>query len=208
MLKDRLYTAQAGGRPRRSAQTVLWHLAEAMVRWLAPILSFTAEEAYAFLPGATPGRSVFHQRWYEFPAAGSATTIDWPAIVRLKTDVQAELERLRGEGLIGAPLDASVEVWCDRDQVARFSALGEELRFALISSETRVTEVSAPPPGAVPAPTAAQSGVWLTVAPNSNPKCVRCWQRRSDVGSDPGHPLLCARCAINVGGPGETRRFA
>ena len=208
VLKDRLYTARADGLPRRSAQTALWHLATAMVRWLAPILSFTAEEAYGFLPDANRKASVFHERWHELPVVTSEDHIDWDAILRLKTDVQQELERLRNSGAIGAPLDATIEVWCDAQQYPRFSALGDEMRFALISSQVNVTRVDGPPDGAAPAPTAATSGVWISVKPNDDAKCVRCWQRRRDVGTDAAHPLLCARCATNVAGAGETRKYA
>jgi len=208
VLKDRLYTTKADALPRRSAQTALYHLATAMVRWLAPILSFTAEEAYAHLPGGAAQASVFHERWHDVPAVDGDEGIDWDAILRLKTDVQQELERLRNAGAIGAPLDATIDVWCDAEQYPRFSVLGDELRFALISSQARVSQVASPPPGASPAPTAATSGVWLSVQPNNDAKCVRCWQRRRDVGADASHPELCARCASNVAGEGETRRYA
>jgi isoleucyl-tRNA synthetase len=179
-----------------------------MVRWLAPILSFTAEEAYGHLPGASRKDSVFHECWHEFPPVTQDDGIDWDAILRLKTDVQQELERLRNAGAIGAPLDATIEVWCDAKEYPRFSRLGDELRFALISSQARVTEVVVPPDGASPAPTAAPGGVWLSVQPNDDAKCVRCWQRRRDVGSDPAHPELCARCSTNVAGAGESRTYA
>ncbi len=208
VLKDRLYTSKVDGHPRRSAQTVVWHLAEAMIRWLAPILSFTAEEAYGFLPGSARQESVFHELWYELPVVETDELIDWDAILRLKTDVQQELERQRAAGLIGAPLDATIHVWCVADEYPRFSALGDELRFALISSAVQVSQVDAPPADAVPAATAAASGVWLSVSPNQDQKCARCWQRRADVGHDPRHPPLCARCAVNVEGDGESRRYA
>ena len=113
-----------------------------------------------------------------------------------------------GAGAIGAPLDATIEVWCDAQQYPRFSALGDEMRFALIRSQVNVTRVDGPPDGAVPAPTAAASGVWISVKPNDDAKCVRCWQRRRDVGTNAEHPQLCARCATNVAGSGETRKYA
>ncbi len=204
VLKDRLYTTPATGRPRRSAQTAMHHIAEAMVRWLAPILSFTAEEAWSFLPGVH-NESVFLNTWYEFPAgAERASAIDWPAFIALKADVAHELERLRMAGAIGAPLEAEVSIFATRAQAARFVALGDELRFLLITSQARVIEIETPPAEGVQ--THAEE-VLMVVTPSTQPKCVRCWNLRPDVGSDPRHPELCARCVVNVEGPGEERRF-
>ncbi|MGO9514388.1 MAG: isoleucine--tRNA ligase [Steroidobacteraceae bacterium] len=205
IIKDRLYTTGAGSSPRRSAQTAMFQVAEAMVRWLAPILSFTAEEVWSFLPGER-NESVFLNTWHQFPAgAERASEIDWPAFIALKADVARELERLRAAGAIGAPLEAEVAVFAPAEQAARFAALRDELRFLLITSQARVIEVDTPPAEAVPA---HAEGVWIEVQPSSQPKCVRCWHLRSDVGSDPRHPELCARCVVNVEGPGEERFFA
>jgi isoleucyl-tRNA synthetase len=205
ILKDRLYTTRSDSLPRRSAQTGMYHVADAMVRWLAPILSFTAEEAWSFLPGER-SESVLLNTWHEFPAgAERASTIDWPAFIALKADAARELERLRSSGAIGAPLEAEVSVFATASQSPRFGALHDELRFLLITSQARVVEVDTPPAAAVP--TRAE-GVWIEVKPSSQPKCVRCWNLRSDVGSDPRHPELCARCVVNIEGPGEERKFA
>ncbi|HLY53362.1 MAG TPA: class I tRNA ligase family protein, partial [Steroidobacteraceae bacterium] len=203
VLKDRLYTTPATGRARRSAQTAMFHIAESMVRWLAPILSFTAEEAWAYLPGARE-ESVFHAIWHSAPQVPAAG-IDWDAFMELRTDVTRELEKLRDTGAIGAPLDARVEIYCLAAQYPRFAALGAELRFLLITSEARVGEVAAPPADAVPA--ANLAGVWLAVEADSDPKCVRCWQRRPDVGAHAQHPQLCGRCIGNLALPGEERRW-
>jgi isoleucyl-tRNA synthetase len=203
VLKDRLYTTPAAGRARRSAQTAMFHIAESMVRWLAPILSFTAEEVWRYLPGARE-QSVFHATWHTAPET-KARGIDWAAFIELRTDVTRELEKLRDTGAIGAPLDARVEVYCLAAQHPRFAALGAELRFLLITSDARVREVSAPPAGAVPA--ANLEGVWLAVEADSDPKCVRCWQRRPDVGTQAQHPELCGRCIGNLELPGEERRW-
>ena len=204
VIKDRMYTTPAAGRGRRSAQTVMFHIAEAMVRWLAPILSFTAEEVWGHLPGAR-AESVFHTTWHELPAAASET-IDWDALMRLRGDVTRELEKLRDTGAIGAPLDARVEVYCTGAEYARYAALGPELRFLLITSEAHVHEVAAAPPQAVPAVNAG-AGVWVLAQPTAEPKCVRCWQRRADVGTNAAHPQLCGRCILNIEGPGEQRRY-
>ncbi|HEX4389386.1 MAG TPA: isoleucine--tRNA ligase [Steroidobacteraceae bacterium] len=206
VIKDRMYTTPASGHARRSAQTAMWHVAEAMVRWLAPILSFTAEEAWRHLPGER-GESVFHQTWHPLPQL-PGESIDWEALLRLRGDVTRELEKLRDARTIGAPLDASVEVYATAAEYPRYAALGDELRFLLITSQAHVHEVASPPAEAVPAANTGSAGVWLSVRPNGDPKCVRCWHHRPDVGADPRHPQLCARCALNVEGPGEVRRFA
>ena len=205
VIKDRMYTTPAAGVPRRSAQTVMWHIAESMVRWLAPILSFTAEEVWGYLPGERR-ESVFHETWHALPQAMD-DPIDWDALIALRSDVTRELEKLRDAGLIGAPLDARVDVYCSADECARFAVLGGELRFLLITSEAQVHAVEAPPPGAVAASNTGRSGVWILAQRTDDPKCVRCWQRRPDVGEDSRHPQLCRRCVRNIEGPGEDRQF-
>jgi isoleucyl-tRNA synthetase len=207
VLKDRMYTTPAAGLARRSAQTVMHHIAECVVRWLAPILSFTAEEIWGFLPGER-SESVFLETWHPLPEV-SARDVDWVALLQLRSDVTRELEKLRDAGAIGAPLDAEVDIYCVPDEYARFNALGEELRFFFITSHARVKRVEgAPPADAVPATNTGRHGVWIAVQPTSDPKCIRCWQHRPDVGSNPRHPEICGRCVLNVDGPGEERRFA
>ena len=206
VLKDRMYTTPAEGRARRSAQTAMYHIAESMVRWLAPILSFTAEEIWQHLPGER-AESVFLATWHGLPQA-SAAEIDWQALLMLRTDVTRELEKLRDAGAIGAPLDAEVDIYCAPAQYGRFSVLGEELRFFFITSHARVHRLGgAAPADAVPAVNLAREGVWVAVKPTQDPKCVRCWQRRADVGANAVHPELCGRCVANVEGPGEERHF-
>jgi isoleucyl-tRNA synthetase len=205
IIKDRLYTTGATSAPRRSAQTAMYHVAQAMVRWLAPILSFTAEEVWGFLPGKHD-ESVFLNTWHQFPpGAERVSAIDWNALITLKADVARDLERLRAAGEIGAPLEAEVTVYAPAAQAGRFAALRDELRFLLITSQAHVVETDTPPDPTVPT---SEPGVWIEVKPSSQPKCVRCWHLRSDVGSDPRHPELCARCVVNVEGPGEERQFA
>ncbi|HXL98162.1 MAG TPA: isoleucine--tRNA ligase [Steroidobacteraceae bacterium] len=205
ILKDRLYTTPAASRARRSAQSAMWHIAESMVRWLAPILSFTAEELWRHLSGARAA-SVFLSTWHELPAM-PADAIDWSALIALRADVARELERLRIAGEIGAPLDAELDVWCDAAQYPRLSGLGAELRFLMITSEARVHH-SAAPPDAVPAQGFEGGGVWIQVRPSSEAKCIRCWHHRADVGASPQHPALCGRCVGNLTLPGETRRYS
>ena len=205
IIKDRLYTTGTDSAPRRSAQTAVHHVAQAMVRWIAPILSFTAEEVWGFLPNV-PNESVFLNAWHEFPAGAERdSAIDWSALIALKKDVARDLERLRAAGEIGAPLEAEVTVYASPAQAARFAALRDELRFLLITSQARVVQTDNPSAAGVPT---SQAEVWIEVKPSSQPKCVRCFHLRSDVGSDPRHPELCARCVVNVEGPGEERQFA
>jgi isoleucyl-tRNA synthetase len=205
IIKDRLYTTAADSAPRRSAQTAMYHIADAMVRWLAPILSFTAEEVWSFMPGER-NESVFLNTWHQFPPGTERESeIDWPAFIALKADVARQLERLRTAGQIGAPLEAEVAIYAPAEQARKLSALGDELRFLLITSQARVIESDTPPADSVPA---QAENVWIEVKPSTQRKCVRCWHLRSDVGSDPRHPELCARCVVNIDGPGEERKFA
>jgi isoleucyl-tRNA synthetase len=184
-----------------------------MVRWLAPILSFTAEEIWGLLPGARP-ESVFLATWHALPPAaapGSAlagAAIDWAALIALRTDVARELERLRIAGEIGAPLQAELDVYCLEPQYTRLNALGDELRFLMITSQARVQRVAAAPAGAVEAALVPGGGVWISVRRTAAAKCVRCWHHREDVGQASAHPELCARCVGNITGTGEVRRYA
>jgi isoleucyl-tRNA synthetase len=212
VIKDRLYTTPAGSVARRSAQTAMYHIAEAMVRWLAPVLSFTVEEIWTHLPG-TRAASVFHSTWHTLPEV-PADSIDWDALIALRSAVARELERLRDAGAIGAPLEARVELFCEAADHARFSALGDELRFLFITSEASVERIASAADrerlvglGAVAAQ-ADPAGVLLRVTPTTAPKCVRCWHRREDVGSSTEHPELCGRCIGNLEGPGEARHYA
>ncbi len=194
VLKDRLYTTPVQSAARRSAQTAMFHIIEAMVRWLAPILSFTAEEIWSYLPGSRE-KSVFHAVWHRFPAVPSSA-IDWDALLALRADVARELERLREAGEIGAPLEAEVEVRCAGATYQRLNALGSELRFFLITSSAKVIE-------------AGEGDAYvIDVRATNAPKCVRCWHRRPDVGSHTEHPELCDRCVTNVTTAGEERHYA
>jgi len=207
VLKDRMYTTPAGGHARRSAQTVMLHILSAMVRWLAPVLSFTAEEIWQVLPLAGKPKSVFLTTWHEFPAVPAAR-VDWDALIALRQAVLRELEKLREAGTIGAPLEAEVDIYALPDHAARYKALGGELRFLTITSAARVHAVQADPGGAVAAEagSAVIPGVWLKVKRSGGNKCVRCWHLTDDVGRDAAHPELCLRCVGNIGDRPEQRR--
>jgi isoleucyl-tRNA synthetase len=197
----------AGSAGRRSAQTAMVHVAEAMVRWLTPILTFTAEEIWKYLPGPRD-ESALLATWWGLPEAKAAGDVDWDAVIALKTDVARELERLRAAGALGAPLEAGVDVYLDEAQHRRMAAIGDELRFVLITSRARLRAASGRPVDAVPATSVAKEGAWISVAVLDAPKCARCWHRREDVGSDPRHPEICGRCVSNLEGPGEARHHA
>ncbi|MBM5811947.1 MAG: isoleucine--tRNA ligase [Gammaproteobacteria bacterium] len=207
VLKDRLYTLPAASLARRSAQTAMYHIAEAMVRWLAPILAFTTEEIWQYLPGRRD-ESVMFSTWWPLPEVAASDAVDWDAVIALRSDVARELERLRVAGAIGAPLDARVDVFLDEAQHRRMAALGDELRFVLITSAARMRPAAERPAEAVPAVTLAPDGAWLVAAVHEAPKCARCWHHSADVGADPRHPALCRRCVGNLEGPGETRCWA
>ncbi len=213
VLKDRLYTTPKGSIARRSAQTAMYHIAEAMVRWLAPILSFTAEEIWKFLPGERAA-SVFHTVWHQIPQA-AAGDLDWNLVMQLRADVARELERLREAGTIGAPLEAEVDLYCDDAHFAKLAVFGDELRFLLITSEARVHRASAAASADASGPTtdvvpgaSLGAAVQIRVRRSEAQKCVRCWHLRVDVGSHAEHPELCGRCVVNLGVDGETRTFA
>ncbi|MEO6080413.1 MAG: isoleucine--tRNA ligase [Steroidobacteraceae bacterium] len=208
VLKDRMYTTPADGHARRSAQTAMFHILQGMVRWLAPILSFTAEEIWKALPGyAQAPKSVFLTAWHDYPAVPESK-IDWDALIALRQAVQRELEKLREAGTIGAPLEAEVDVYCLREYASRYLATGTELRFLTITSAMRIHKVSAEPAGVTAAETgtAVIPGVWLRAQRSPGTKCVRCWHLTDDVGTDAEHPELCGRCAGNISDRPEVRR--
>ena len=208
VIKDRQYTARADSRARRSAQTALYHVIEALVRWIAPILSFTADEIWRCLPGER-SEPVFAALWYrslaELPADAELGRGFWQLLIQVKTDVNRELERRRNEGVVGSTLSAEVTLWCDAGLATQFGRLGDELRFVFITSEAHVVSGGEAPDDAVET---SIPGLKLRVDASAAPKCVRCWQHRPDVGTHAGHPQLCGRCVENVDGPGEVRRYA
>ncbi len=214
VIKDRQYTTQADSVARRSAQTAMYHIVEALARWLAPIVSFTAEEIWRNLPGEH-GESVLLSTWSElpdmFPAGDKVAArfgMDyWQDVLGVREAVSKELEKLRIAGDIGSSLDAEVDLYCDDAWLEKLGRLKDELRFVLITSYARLHPSSEQPPEAV---TADLDGATLGILarPSQHAKCVRCWHHREDVGSSSEHPELCGRCIENVDGAGEPRRFA
>ena len=206
VIKDRLYTTPAAGVPRRSAQTAMYHIAEAMVRWLAPILSFTAEEIWQELPGER-GDSVLLSTWHTIPEpSGGTAEVDWSAILPLRQHVNWRLEEKRAEGYIGSSLDANVDVYCAPPLAAQLNQLGDELRFVFITSSASVhTEREFPDPDLVSVKDGKAS---VVITPSGHQKCVRCWHRSEDLGQNVKHSELCGRCVDNVEGTGELRLYA
>ena len=205
ILKDRLYTMPSNSRGRRSAQTALFHILEALVRWLAPILSFTAEEIWYQMPGKR-GESVFLEQWYELPTATASDLGVWRDVIAVRDAVNRELEQLRVAGGIGGPLDAEVDLYCSSELKATLKKLGDELRFVLITSYARLHDLETRSDEA--AETEIE-GLFVTVAPSAHGKCIRCWHHREDVGANREHEQLCGRCVQNVTGEtGESREFA
>lgn len=208
VIKDRQYTGKKEGIPRRSAQTALYHIAEALVRWMAPILSFTAEEIWQYLPGQRK-ESVFLSNWYEkFPEWTTDAVMNdafWQRILEIRAVVNKALEEARAEGLIGSSLEADLTLYCDSETAAVLSQLKNELRFVLITSEAEI--LSTDKRDAQAKPTALED-VWLWVKSSENAKCVRCWHRRPEVDQNKQFPGLCERCIENVEGLGEKRYYA
>ncbi len=210
IIKDRQYTTQPDSLARRSAQTALFHIAEAFTRWMAPILSFTADEIWAVLPGER-SESVQLATWYEglaaLPESGSDITLTrayWDEVMAVKTAVNKEIEEARNRKEVGAGLSAEVDLYVSPARQQALAAMGEELRFVLITSAVRV-HASAKEEGVA----TELDGLRVKVSPSAHRKCARCWHYRADVGSHAGHPDICGRCVDNLpGGPGEQRRYA
>jgi isoleucyl-tRNA synthetase len=209
IIKDRQYTTQADSLARRSAQTALHHIAEAFVRWMAPILSFTADEIWAVLPGKRSD-SVQLETWYtglaELPADSRDLTLTrayWDDVMAVKSAVNKEIEEARNRKEVGSGLSAEVDLYVSPEREKALSAMGDELRFVLITSAVRLQ------PFAEQGVATSVEGLRVKVTPSAHQKCARCWHYRADVGASAAHPDICARCADNLpGGPGETRKFA
>ncbi len=207
VIKDRQYTTQEDSIARRSAQTALYHIVEAMTRWIAPVLSFTAEELWAFIPGQR-SESVFFETWYPFPAEIEDKMDDdyWQQIIKVRLACSKEMEKLRVDKVIGSSLDAEIDLYCDDELLSVLSQLEDELRFVLITSYVRLHQLTEQPAAAVTAEDV--SGLALLVKASEQEKCTRCWHHREDVGRHSEHPQLCGRCIENVEGNGETRHYA
>lgn len=205
IIKDRQYTTKGDSLARRSAQTALQHVVEAMVRWIAPILSFTADEIWKEIAGEREA-SVFVAEWYSLPAA-PADSFDnayWELIAQVKDAVNKVLEAKRTAGEVGGSLGAEVTLYCDAALQAQLQKLANELRFVLITSTAEVRSLA----DAQTADTTELAGLKVLVKKSDHAKCARCWHHRADVGANTSHPEICLRCVENVDGKGEARQFA
>ena len=190
VLKDRLYTSAPKSLARRSAQTALWHVTHALLRWMAPFLSFTAEEAWALLNG---GDSIFTETYWRFDAADD-TLLRGPAGIReIREAVNKAIEDVRSAGGVGSSLQAEVQIDCAPADFELLAGLGDALKFVFITSAATV---------------GAGTELRVAVTPSAAAKCERCWHWRDDVGQDAKHPALCGRCTSNLYGGGETRTVA
>jgi isoleucyl-tRNA synthetase len=192
VLKDRLYTAAPGSHARRSAQTALWQITHAMLRWMAPFLSFTAEEAWPILaPGKSP--SIFTETFSTFDVPDAALLAKWQRIRAIRDEVNKAIEAVRASGAVGSSLQANVTVAANAEDRALLATLGDDLKFVFITSVATVVEGDA---------------LAVKVEPSAARKCERCWHWRDDVGRDAKHPALCGRCTSNLYGAGEVRTVA
>jgi isoleucyl-tRNA synthetase len=202
ILKDRLYTSGVDSKARRSAQTAIWHITHALLRVMAPMLSFTAEEAWAVFAGpegyAESGETIFTQTYYQSPeiADASALLAKYAALRELRTAVTKQLEEVRVAGGIGSSLQAEVEIKASGEKYKLLSSLGDDLKFIFITSQAKVTEV------------AGEADETVIVTPSPDQKCERCWHYRADVGAYAEHPGICGRCVSNLFGKGEARKYA
>lgn len=196
ILKDRLYTSGETSHARRAAQSALHHITHAMMRLMAPILSFTADEIWQTL-GLDNVATVFEEDWYELPAHGLSQSLldDWENLRQFRDIANKKIEEKRGEGVVGSSLQAELDIHADDKMYDSLSRFGEDLKFALITSRANVYKQ-------------VGAGVSVDVKSSTHTKCDRCWHYRSDVGSDAAHPTICGRCVSNLFGKGEVRKYA
>jgi isoleucyl-tRNA synthetase len=193
VLKDRLYTSAPNSRERRSAQTALWQITHAMLRWMAPFLSFTAEEAWAVFAGEKNQGSIFFETFWPFPSPNEALLAKWERLRQIRDLANKEIENVRTEGRVGSSLQATLQITAGADDAALLRSLGDDLKFVTITSAATVAD---------------GDSLSIQVTPSTAVKCERCWHWRDDVGHDPAHPTLCGRCTANLFGAGETRTVA
>lgn len=204
IIKDRQYTSKADSQARHSAQTALYHIVQAFVRWMSPILSFTAQEAWPLIPEQNEAY-VFTAHWYDIPVASQENLLseaDWQTLIQVKSAINKQIEAARNAKLIGSNLSAKVELWASADLQKVLNQLGDELRFVLITSTAVVYDA------ADEGEATDLEGLRVRVSAAEGEKCVRCWHVLPDVNSHATHPGLCGRCIINVTGSGEVRKYA
>lgn len=209
IIKDRQYTAKPDSVARRSCQTALFHIAEALVRWMAPIMSFTSDEIWAFLPGNRE-KYVFTGEWYEglFGLADSETMNNeyWDTLLTVRGEVNKVIEQARADKRVGGSLEAAVTLYADSELAAKLNSLGEELRFVLLTSGAEVADYAQA--GEDAQQSEILKGLKVALRKADGEKCPRCWHYTTDVGLVAEHAEICGRCVTNVAGDGEKRKFA
>ncbi|MDG6895334.1 isoleucine--tRNA ligase [Volucribacter amazonae] len=206
IIKDRQYTTKADSLARRSCQTALWHIAEALVRWIAPILSFTADEIWQHIPGER-AEFVFTEEFYtDLFALDKQESMDdqyWQKVLEVRSEINRVLEQARNEKVIGSSLEAEITIYANDELSALLNKLADELRFVLITSKAEVK-----PLAQADVAEGEIQGLAVKVIRSQAEKCPRCWHYSATIGTNPQHPTLCARCVENVDGKGEVRHFA
>ncbi|RAK00751.1 isoleucine--tRNA ligase [Aliidiomarina maris] len=210
IIKDRQYTAKKDSVAQRSCQTALWHIVEALVRWMAPVTSFTAQEIWDLMPAvAERERYVFTAEWYQaWPQQDGQAKLsdaDWQRLVAVRGEVNRALEQARRDERIGGSLQADVMLYVDSELYDVLAKLKDELRFVLLTSHADIQVLEQAPSEAVKT---ELSGLKVVVNKCAHTKCARCWHQREEVGTIAEHPELCGRCVTNVDGDGEVRQFA
>ncbi|MGP2414606.1 isoleucine--tRNA ligase [Pantoea ananatis] len=209
IIKDRQYTAKGDSLARRSCQSALWHIVEALVRWMAPIMSFTADEIWGYLPGDR-AKYVFTEEWYTglfgLPENEALNDAYWAELLKVRGEVNKVIEQARSDKRIGGALEASVTLYADADLATKLQALGNELRFVLLTSGAQVADYAEA--GAEAQQSELVKGLKIGLHKAEGEKCPRCWHYTTDVGQNPEHAAVCGRCYTNVAGNGEERKFA
>ncbi|MFR0655250.1 isoleucine--tRNA ligase [Pantoea sp. SIMBA_079] len=209
VIKDRQYTAKGDSLARRSCQTALWHIVEALVRWMAPVMSFTADEIWGHLPGER-AQYVFTEEWYDnlFGLAADEPMNDafWADLLKVRGEVNKAIEQARSDKRIGGALEATVTLYAEPELGAKLQALGDELRFVLLTSGATVAGYAAASDDAQQSD--LLKGLKIALHKAAGEKCPRCWHYTTDIGQNPEHADVCGRCYSNVAGDGEVRKFA
>ena len=190
VLKDRLYTTGAKSQARRSAQTALFQITHALLRWMAPFLSFTAEEAWKIFGSS---ESIFLETWQSLAEPDAALLAKWQSILDIRALVNKEIENQRAAGVVGSSLQAVVRLAVPPEDHALLTSLGDDLKFVFIVSTIELE---------------AADALQASVTASFDHKCERCWHYRADVGQDSAHPTICGRCVSNLYGCGEQRTHA
>ena len=212
IIKDRQYTTQRDSLPRRSCQSAMYQVVEAMTRWIAPVLSFTADEVWENIPGEHADMGVFMATWHDGLYDYANSDIDqslWNTLLSIRQQTTNVLESLRKAGEIGSSLDAEITIYCDDELLNRLDILSDELRFIMITSEATLAKLEdAPANLEIKSANGDQYQYVIEASASKHDKCVRCWHHRADVGQHAEHPELCGRCVENVEGAGEQRQYA